>query len=602
MNTINDNLNILNLINDNSFIETNRFDKADESKKIDDKIHSINNNNKIFLNNEIYNISKTKNVNNIQYGIDENGNPINIYEYYNNCNNDKKPRLIAYITKEKNRNELMDLNGNKIVKKNKEGDYEFPFQLNILVKDFDVQHPELRTKGESSYKKYLKENNNNNIESNKKILFPINSMYAYNNINSKNYFRKKFITEKNELDDSNYKRPMKIRYNHSYFDGNITFYNNKDISYKNENRIKKAKMRYAQLNGINSLTPKNIKKDQEIITRTNSILNMKRNENRIDYVPKTINDYKKKYYYNNSVNPNKKKIPINCNYAYKKNFVTPTIITNSISNDNTDIINTSKYVDYSIHLDTVSSPYFKNNLINQKLNKTTYNNITNNNSQYSETSHYNKSLSDDIKKNNSSHKSNDEKLIYNDINNTINNIININNSKYNYKKLIKGKRKGQIIDKCLTNNLDNKDNKIEKYLKKDTPTTKNIKENKPQKMINKKLSLNKIIKHSIRKTDSSKKNFINCYKESKNKNELNLNIPKKMKKIDKIIPKNIPKRKKYSILTNEASNMIKNYSAKKKNSKSRNIERKKKIEINTSSNRYISSPLIIQGYNNKSFH
>ena len=62
-----------------------------------------------------------------------------------------KKRLVAYIIKdENNENVLVNLNGNKIIK-NKEGDYEFPFQIKLLIKDFDVMHPELRLTGERIY-------------------------------------------------------------------------------------------------------------------------------------------------------------------------------------------------------------------------------------------------------------------------------------------------------------------------------------------------------------------------------------------------------------------------------------------------------------------
>ena len=112
-------------------------------------------------------------INNIKYGIDESGNPINIKDYYKSINDSvnlnlnsntsifsgfssmttklKKP--IAYITKDENNNNiLIDLKGNKITTKNKDGDYDFPLQLHVIIKDFDVKHPELRVNGERYYK------------------------------------------------------------------------------------------------------------------------------------------------------------------------------------------------------------------------------------------------------------------------------------------------------------------------------------------------------------------------------------------------------------------------------------------------------------------
>ena len=84
------------------------------------------------------------NYTNITYGIDESGNPMNIRDYYKSINdsvysntntsifsgltsaNNKLKRPIAYITKdEKGNNILMDLKGNIITNKNKEGDFIF---------------------------------------------------------------------------------------------------------------------------------------------------------------------------------------------------------------------------------------------------------------------------------------------------------------------------------------------------------------------------------------------------------------------------------------------------------------------------------------------
>ena len=89
-----------------------------------------------------------------------------IFSGLTSTTNNKIKRPIAYITQdEKGNNVLLDLKGNLITKKNKEGDYYFPLQLNILVKDFDVKHPELRINGERDYKEHLIENDkiNNKI-------------------------------------------------------------------------------------------------------------------------------------------------------------------------------------------------------------------------------------------------------------------------------------------------------------------------------------------------------------------------------------------------------------------------------------------------------
>ena len=140
---------------------------------------------------------------NIKYGIDESGNPMNIKEYYKSVNesiysntnlsafsekislNKKLKKPIAYIAKdEKGNNILLDLKGNIINKRNKEGDYYFPLELHITVKDFDVKHPELRVNGESYYNENLdiirknknEEKNKNNNEQKDYLSQKINKM------------------------------------------------------------------------------------------------------------------------------------------------------------------------------------------------------------------------------------------------------------------------------------------------------------------------------------------------------------------------------------------------------------------------------------------
>ena len=176
------------------------------------------------------NINNSKKINikysNIKYGIDESGNPINIKEYYKSINdsiysnsntsiysgltsmtNNKLKRPIAYITKDsKGNNILIDLKGNIITKKNKEGDYYFPFQLHVLVKDFDVKHPELRINGERYYKEKLEiiednENEDNNINKKeiKNEIIKNGIRKELFNINKNNSKNKNIISNKNKI-------------------------------------------------------------------------------------------------------------------------------------------------------------------------------------------------------------------------------------------------------------------------------------------------------------------------------------------------------------------------------------------------------------------
>ena len=126
-------------------INDDKNQKLNKDNSLNSLIDFNKETNFIINNTRIENIMKPKILKNAKYGIDENGNPVNILEYYKTINtvDNKKPRLIAYIKEDNgnNNNELFDLNGNEIENKKKEGDFEFHFAMNILIKNFDVQHP-----------------------------------------------------------------------------------------------------------------------------------------------------------------------------------------------------------------------------------------------------------------------------------------------------------------------------------------------------------------------------------------------------------------------------------------------------------------------------
>ena len=187
-----------NTLNMNSIIESDLFyysdDEEDLSKKIksnNEKIKKIQENiNKldqedipnIDINNNINNIEKLniknmeankkiigqkensivnndskkdldeKFLENIEYGIDETGNPIdakNYKEEISQNSNYKIKKIIAYIiiSNEKGKNHLIDLKGN-IIPKREDGDFYYNYNgVNIIIKNFDVQNPKLRVFG-----------------------------------------------------------------------------------------------------------------------------------------------------------------------------------------------------------------------------------------------------------------------------------------------------------------------------------------------------------------------------------------------------------------------------------------------------------------------
>jgi hypothetical protein len=89
---------------------------------------------------------------NIEYGIDETGNPIDAKSYkkkISHNNNNKTKKIIAYIiiSKEKGKNHLIDLKGN-IIPKREDGDFYYNYNgIHIIIKNFDVQNPKLRVFG-----------------------------------------------------------------------------------------------------------------------------------------------------------------------------------------------------------------------------------------------------------------------------------------------------------------------------------------------------------------------------------------------------------------------------------------------------------------------
>ena len=149
-------------------------------------------------------------MNGIEYYIDKNGNP-NSMKYFKSNNmkeNENKP--IAYIVQgSKDKNTLIDLKGN-LIPKNKDGDYSISKDKILLVKNFDVQHPELRVYGEGNHKVINNENDKsqNNICLNSPNFSPklyfdykrITNLLANTNTienNNFNLFRKKKVNAGN---------------------------------------------------------------------------------------------------------------------------------------------------------------------------------------------------------------------------------------------------------------------------------------------------------------------------------------------------------------------------------------------------------------------
>jgi len=450
------------------------------------------------------NILKQKILKNAKYGIDENGNPVNILEYYKKINTAdiKKPRLIAYIKEDNgnNKNELFDLNGNKIENKNKEGDFEFPFALNILIKNFDVQHPELRIHGERKYKDNIdfKDNQiNNSSKKKEEICLPIDSSRASDINFQMNNTDNEIIKYEKELFKLKYKKGqdkfMKIM--------EYKYGGNRSCRYINfESETNKHKI----------LKLKDVK--NHFITRTNRILYTNFNKN-LSYKNKNKSN---RLIIRNIIN--KENISTNKDYYAINNVSSSKDLTNFFQ-DNSNI-SSHTLLDYSFSLD---SNYNTKDTINLK-------NAKNNNS------------GKDINKN--------KNIFYK----KENNLLKINNDIVNKK----------IFNKYFENSkIDISKNEL------------NFKKNKSKIFSTKIFSF--LNNNDLLENGKKEKKVIKAKSRVLNKS--------------KLLKKNI-----CSILTEEANNMIKNFSSKKMIIKQRNKANVNKENIN---NRYISTPIIKNRKQNK---
>jgi len=335
-----DNKNALrNTLNSNSIMEGDLFYYSDDEEELNKKIKSnnekiqmiqeninkldqdnidnidINNidriniknmevNKSIFEHKENYNVIKEsksgldeKFLENIEYGIDETGNPIDIKKYKEEIShniNDITKKIIAYIiiSKEKGKNHLIDLNGN-IIPKREDGDFYYNYNgIHIIIKNFDVQNPKLRVFG--ARKRYSSIFYDDDMvpkgSGEEKPISPENKkIKLFNQIKNKIYYKNKNIFKRNR------QSPVLIRNNYR---GKILNINNnkktkkqtiniglnkcnkndekKRISHYNKNKkdfiYRKTPLEKMQNLDIINLS-QNIERNVDSIERTNNILN-----------------------------------------------------------------------------------------------------------------------------------------------------------------------------------------------------------------------------------------------------------------------------------------------------------------------------------------
>ena len=245
----------------------------------------------------------------IEYGIDENGNPFyvknNDEELFekNTKGENKKPVAFIIQQKEKGKNYLIDRKG-KIIEKIKDGDFYYKNEnIHILIKDFDVQHPELRVYGarkkdtliindeneESCSNHRSIEINNSNNSQDRLLHYNTNlNISKRKNILSDNFCDDKYLKLNNNL--LKFKlEPVSISNKHLKNNKLISKNNQFNICKNKENRKtydgrkfifdkKRRELLYRKINSrelTNDITINNYQKINKLdtIRRTNNILN-----------------------------------------------------------------------------------------------------------------------------------------------------------------------------------------------------------------------------------------------------------------------------------------------------------------------------------------
>ena len=298
--------------------EKNRINEIN-IKNIKDVIYNNNNNFDNTINKKLknYNNNNEKELSidfeNIEYGIDETGNPINLQQFDKENGNIKNNKIIAYIiqpkSNKKDTNYLIDLNGKKIPKM-PDGDYNYLYNnIRIIIRNFDVQNPKLRTYGARERYSSLVSELSLHLQKNRII-------HRHKGINNKNV---KKIKENSKTDD----KSILITYNNIYKE-NILYKRKKlgnNEKYDNKNKNISFK----------SISKSNSKID--IIKQTKNILNKNegnfliiKKENNFDKIKNNLG--LKNIYLNNLKNGNRTsrenqniKTEINNNNSFLKNNI-----------------------------------------------------------------------------------------------------------------------------------------------------------------------------------------------------------------------------------------------------------------------------------------
>ena len=425
----------------------------------------------------------------IKYGIDESGNPMNIKDYYRSINdsvsntntsvysgltsmtNNRLKRPIAYITQdEKGKNILIDLKGNLITKKNKEGDYDFPLQMHVIIKDFDVKHPELRINGERNYNEILETNREEEINLFDNEIIGNLQKEDFNdlidkNSNSNNKKQNKFLLRTYDI----------LKFENSPEKNRINTQNN--VSNKSFENFKKLKLNKIMNKNKSFVLPMFGKNSYKKFQMSKSRENLNFNDNKKKDIDEINTRLKKIFCLKNNKNDRTKIINKNEKFNINESIKDKNqqkIIQHTVriiprkrnnNNDNNKTFNINK--NYNKQIENKTNKYFimkKNkSFINNKSKKVI--NIKNENNIFQNMNKTKLIQTNKNQNNNIYINLSKTNKIFNKNNLNINNNININNNSYIEEK-VKAFGTKFIINKIkqkIYNNEKNKNNEINNY-------------------------------------------------------------------------------------------------------------------------------------------
>ena len=494
----------INITNNEEKNDIKHNDNNQKDKNINLNINAANNNIKI----------DKKLFEKIEYAIDENGNPFSIkkadeelkFDKNNIIFENKKPVAFIIQQKEKGKNYLIDIKGEKI-QKMEDGYYNYKKDnIRLLIKDFDVQHPELRVFGARKRDSLLLQEEEEDQDQVKIIQDNINT-YKSIEIKHSNNLKDKLLLNRNlssnvlkrkNITDENFEKGKKIIFNKHFLNMKSAspimikknMINNEENNQnqnehfnawkikenpKTDNRErhifvkKRNKLMYKKINpkSLSNNYPyksyKEFKKfdNSETIRRTNKILNKSAAGL---YSNRPLTD-------NSRIDSNSNKKNLN-NTEYGKNI----LINNTVSNEES-----KKSVNYSQEIKNITSTTSKISLYKYKrlnkrggsLSSNYYNNkifnlksLINKNSEYS--INKDKNISNNLSNKSSLNNNINNKISLNNKNNSFNNNSIYNNNKenkndINFKKSNSSKYIISTIDK-ISNSIKYIKNKIEKNL------------------------------------------------------------------------------------------------------------------------------------------